>query len=173
MSGKEKPPDKNWGSGRQCPPGLRMAELDDPAIYGHFLKHITEDHKLWPFGLVEFGTQIWKAADALSIKDSVPYQMRHSGPSIDISKQSRSLDAIMKREMAKRQNSDEVRETCAIGSGASIVQRHADRTFREVRRSARGGDPWARRARRCAAARKSEVMVGISEGGGQVGCSSL
>ena len=55
---------------------------------------------------------------------------------------------IEKRKMAKRQNSDEVRETCAIGSRVSVVQRHADRAFREVRRSARGGDSWARRARR-------------------------
>ena len=61
--------------------------------------------------------------------------------------------------MAKRHDSDEVRETCAIGSGVSIVQRHADRAFREVRRSARGGDPWARRARSCAAAMKSPKVV--------------
>ena len=31
-----------------------------------------------------------------------------------------------KREMAKRPHSDEVRETCATGSGASVVQRHAE-----------------------------------------------
>ena len=54
------------------------------------------------------------------------------------------------------------RETCAIGSGTSI-ERHADRAyFKKVRRSARGGYPWARRARRCEAATKSEVMVEIS-----------
>ena len=134
-------PTKNWSLGRQCPPGLRVAKL--------------EGRKMWPFGLVEFGTKVRKAADALSI--------------IDISKQSRGKDAIMKkRKMAKCQNSEEVRETCAICSGVSIVQRHADRAFRELCRSARGGDLWARRASRCAAAMKSEAMAEISEGGGQV-----
>ena len=31
VSAGEKPPDKNWGLGRHSPPGLRKAELDDPA----------------------------------------------------------------------------------------------------------------------------------------------
>ena len=62
-----------------------------------FLENGTKDHKPWSLGLVEFGTQFRKAADALSTKDIVPYQMRQSGPSIDISKRSRSLDATTKR----------------------------------------------------------------------------
>ena len=43
-----------------------------------------------------------------------------------------------------------------------------NRALRGVRRSARAGDPWTRRARRCAAAMKSEVVVEVSEGDGQV-----
>ena len=73
-----------------------------------------------------------------------------------------------KRELAKRQNGDEIRKARAVGSGVSIVQRHADRAFREVRRSARGGDPGARRTRGCAAAVKGEVVVEVSDGHGQV-----
>ena len=66
---------------------------------------------------------------------------------------------MKKREMAKCQDSDEERETCAIGSGESVVQ--------EVRRTARGGDLRARRARGSAATMKSAVVVEVSEGDGQ------
>ena len=61
-----------------------------------------------------------------------------------------------------------VRKTRAFGAGVPIVRRHANRAFREVRRSARGSDPWANRARRGPAAMKSEVIVEASEGDGQV-----
>ena len=83
-----------------------------------FLKHVTKDHELWPFGLVAFGTQFRKAADALTIKDSA---VPDATPGSD--------NETM--EMAKRQNCGEVRETCAIGSGVSVVQRHAHRAFQE------------------------------------------
>ena len=73
-----------------------------------------------------------------------------------------------KREMAKRHNGHEIRTARATGTGISVVQRHTDREFREVRRSARGGDPWARRTRGCAAAVKGEIVVEVSEGQGQV-----
>ena len=118
---------------------------------------------------MEFGAQFRKAADTLSIEDIVPHQLRHSGPSIKNSKTSRNLDANNgKKEMAKRQNKDAIRQARAIGTGVSVVQRHADRVFRAVRRFARGCDPWARRTRGCAAALKGEVVVEVSEGYGQV-----
>ena len=129
-----------------------------------FLKNGTKDHKLWPFGLMEFGTDFWKAADALSIKDMVLCQMRHSRPTMDISKQSRSLDAIMKmRKMAKRQNSDDARETRATGCGVSVVQQHADRAFSRSAQIVSRCDSSARRARRCADAMKSEVVVNVMD----------
>ena len=60
------------------------------------------------------------------------------------------------------------RTTREIGYGVPVIQAHASRAFREMHRSARGGDLWARRARRCAAAVKGEVMVEVSDGQGQV-----
>ena len=54
-----------------------------------------------------------------------------------------------------------------IDPGVPVIQQRASRACREMRRSARGGDPWARRARRCAAAVKGEVMVEVSDGQGQ------
>ena len=66
--------------------------------------------------------------------------------------------------MAKRQNGDEIRKARAIGTGVSVVQRHADRGFRAVRRSARG------RAAPVVAPPllKGDVVVEVSEGNGQV-----
>ena len=107
--------------GRQCSPGLRMT--DEAAVT------ISEQWYKGPQTVAfrtrgVFGTQFRKV-DALSIKDILSCQMRHSGPN-DISKQSRSLHAIMQKTvMTKRQKSCEVRETCAIGSDVSVVQRHA------------------------------------------------
>ena len=69
---------------------------------------------------------------------------------------------IEKRERGNR------RTTREIGYGVPVIQGHASRAFREMRRSARGGDPWARRARRCAAAVKGALMVEVSDGQGQV-----
>ena len=130
------------------------------------LKSGAEGPKLWPFGLVEFWVQFRKAADTLSIKDIVPDAA--FGP------EHRHQQAIQNAgcdneegKVAKRQDSDEVRKTCAHGTGVSVM-RHACRAYREVRRSARGGDPWARRTRCCAAAVKGEVVVEIGEGHGQV-----
>ena len=102
---------------------------------------------------MEFGAQFRKRA----------VHRRHSAvPVATLGSEHRHQQAIQnsgcgneKRVMAKRQNSDEVREACAIDTGVSVVQRLTDRAFREVRRSARGGHPWARCTRRCAAAVKS------------------
>ena len=107
------------------------------------LKSGTHGHRLWTFEVIEFGAQFWKAADTLSIKDIVPHQLRHSGPSIEISKTSRNLDANNgRREMAKRQNKDAIRKARAIGTGVSVVQRHADRVLRAVRKICSGVILW-------------------------------
>ena len=53
-------------------------------------------------------------------------------------------------------------------AGVPVIQRHASRASREMRISARGGDLWARRTRRYAAAVKGEVMVEVSDGQWQV-----
>ena len=130
VSARKKPPNKNGGLGRQCTPGLRMAGLDETAV--------ATSEKRCKGPKTQVRNTVGKLADALSTTNTVPCQLRHSGP------------------------------TRAFGSGVPIVQRHANREFRVLRRSARGGDPWARRARRGTAAMKSDVIVKVSERNGQV-----
>ena len=117
VSARKKPPDKNWDLGRQYPPGLRLAGLDVPAM-------AFRDRGVWN-------------TVPESCRRTV-HQRHSAGPDAALRSEHRHQQAIQKsgcdnekREMAKRQNSDEVRETCAIGSGVSIVQRHADRFLLE------------------------------------------
>ena len=52
---------------------------------------------VWNFTYPEFVKAFNQAKDKLKIRDLVPYQMRHSGPSIDRSRQARSLEEVQKR----------------------------------------------------------------------------
>ena len=59
-------------------------------------------------------------------------------------------------------------KTCEIGSGVPVIQRLAVAHLEKCAYLLEEVIPWARRARRCAAAVKGEVMVEVSDGQGQV-----
>ena len=55
------------------------------------------DALLFPFGYAMYTTEFKKAATAMGVPDAVPYQARHSGPSIDLALRRRELGAAKKR----------------------------------------------------------------------------
>ena len=55
------------------------------------------DKLLFPFGYAAYVSEFKKSATMLGVKNAVPYQARHSGPSIDLALRRRDLKAAKKR----------------------------------------------------------------------------
>ena len=108
------------------------------------------------------------------IRNAIPKNFKHLGHPTNathgsghvISQQGRTRDRKMKRQKKRNANTEMQYEEQTML--ALAYQAFSSMQFREMGSSARGGDPWACRARRCAAAVKSEVVVEVSEGQGQV-----
>ena len=159
-SARKKPSDKDRNLGRQCTPGLRVAELDGSTVAAS--EKWGKGRQIVAFrgpGVRDEIRKSWKHQESQN-HSGIPT----AGPSTDVSQKCRTLVATLRR---KKWRSVKTVVRYKKRERLPLAYPSFSRACREMRRSARGGDPWARRARRCAAAVKGEVKVEVSDGQGQ------